>query len=62
MAGCGQVWVGLAGHAALQEASEAPQVARKAQTSRRLRTGEDAAPPLPSLLLGRPTAAVPAAV
>ena len=60
MYGAWQVWVGLAA-APVQAASEAPTPARKSQTSRRRRTGEEAPPPLPSLLIGRPVAQ-PAAV
>ena len=51
-----QVWVGLAGSALLQAASDTPP--KKAQGRRaaaRRRTGEDAAPPLASLILARQT-------
>ena len=52
---CMQVWVGLAGPALLQAASDMPP--RKGQARRassRRRTGEEAAPPLASLILARP--------
>lgn len=49
-----QVWIGLAGSALVQAANDTPP--RKAQGRRgpsRRRTGEDAAPPLASLILAR---------
>ena len=52
---CMQVWVGLAGCALIQAASATPARAGQARrASARRRTGEDAAPPLASLILARP--------
>ena len=51
---CTQVWIGLTGSALVQAANDTPP--RKAQGRRglnRRRTGEDAAPPLASLILAR---------
>ena len=50
------MWVGLAGSALLQAANDTPP--KKAQgrpAASRRRTGEDAAPPLASLILARQT-------
>ncbi len=51
-----QVWVGLAGQAPVQEAAEMARKPQGRRASGRRKTGEDAAPPLASLILGRLTA------
>ena len=50
---CWQVWVGLAGQAPVQAAAETARKPQGRRASGRRKTGEDAAPPLPSLILGR---------
>lgn len=48
-----QVWVGLAGQAPVQAATETARKPQARRASGRRKTGEDATPPLPSLILGR---------
>ncbi|BDA42740.1 Vacuolar protein sorting-associated protein 41 homolog [Coccomyxa sp. Obi] len=48
-----KVWVGLAGQAPVQAATDTARKPQGRRASGRRKTGEDAAPPLPSLILGR---------